>query len=117
MKGNQPMGNYNKYQLTIHSGFGDADLHKNQIAKCNGWESRHMWGMDEKGYGNHFDSFLKRHSEKYPEIIFCLTIIGEGPLSKWKIYYGKGKSQVCKEKRYFPKFDRSKLSEEYQEIL
>lgn len=111
------MGNYNKYQLTIHSGFGDADLHKNEIAENADCETRHMFGMDIKGYGNILHDHLKSHSEKYPEIIFCLKIIGEGPLSKWKIYYGKGKSQVCKEKRYFPKFDRSKLSEEYQEIL
>ena len=107
------MGYYNTYQISIYSGFANAEHHQNEIAKNAGCKNHEMFGSKVKGYGNIFHDKLKKHSIKYPEIIFCLKIIGEdhGGLlrDRWKVYYGKGKSQWCQEKRYYPEFDRTKL--------
>ena len=114
------MGYYNTYQLTIHSGFADAEDHKKEIAKNAGWESHQMWGINIKGYGNIFHDEFVKHSIKYPEVIFCLNIMGDDYFAlsnKWKIYYGKGKFQMCKEIRHFPEFDRKKLSDKDSENI
>lgn len=115
------MGYYNIYQLTIHSGFADAEDHKKEIAENAKWKCHEMFGFKIKGYGNIFHDEFVKHSIKYPEVIFCLNIMGDdyGPAlsDKWKIYYGKGKFQMCKEQRYFPEFDRKELSDNGHEDI
>jgi hypothetical protein len=52
---------------------------------------------------------MKKLSEEFPDVLFCLEGKGEENGDLWVAYYKNGKTQMCQSEVTYEPYDESKL--------
>ena len=97
------MGYRSYYSLTVKP--TDNGDHEAQICEMVG--DSNLFDSLNKWYDA--DEDMKKYSQKYPELVFCVFREGEQSGDLCHTYYKNGKMQECYAEIIYPDYDETKL--------
>ena len=101
------MGYYTDFELVVHEGDPDREKVAERLSEISTYEWDTDLFLNAKWYDFNLD--MKKLSEEFPDVLFCLEGQGEENGDIWMAYYKNGKSQMCPAVVTYEPYDESKL--------